>query len=72
MENLINITDKLVIKSLETKIFRLQNQVEFHLKNVEKFKTENFSLIAQNDRLLNEIDELKKLLKSLDVGITYG
>lgn len=72
MDNLINITDKLVIKNLETKIFRLEKQVDLHVKNIDKLKADNFGLIAQNDRLLQEIDELKKLLKSLDVRIVYG
>ena len=72
MSQVINITEKLVIKSLETKIFRLKNEVEFHLKNIEKYKEENFRMIAQNDRLKQENEELKKVLKSLDVGVSYG
>ncbi len=72
MEQVINITDKLVIKSLETKVFRLNREIDFHLKNIENYKTENFSLIAQNDRLKQENDELKKCLKALEVGVTYG
>ena len=72
MENVINITDKLVIKNLETKVFRLQNQIEVHLKHVDKLKADNFGLIAQNDRLLQEINELKKHLKALGINIAYG
>lgn len=72
MNNLINITDKLVIKSLETRIFRLNAQIDLQAKNLEKYQVENFSLVTKNDRLLQEIDALKTHLKSLDIGITYG
>lgn len=72
MENLINITDKLVIKSLETKIFRLNSENEFHLVRIEEYKKDNFRLMAQNDRLKAENEELKKHLKSFNVGVTYG
>ncbi len=72
MDNLINITDKLAIKSLETKIFRLQNEIDLHLKNIADYRTDNFKLIAQNGRLKEEVDELKKLLKAVNVDVTYG
>lgn len=72
MDNLVNITDKLQIKSLETKIFRLQNEIEIHLKNLETYRTDNFNMILENSRLKEENDELKKHLKALDVKVVYG
>ncbi len=72
MDNLINITDKLVIRSLQTKIFRLENEVDLHLRNITKLKTDSFSLELTNARLIQENEELKKHLKALDVGVAYG
>lgn len=72
MENVVNITDKLVIRTLETKIFRLQNEIDLHLKNISDYRTDNFKLISQNGRLKEEVDELKKLLKQVNVEVTYG
>ena len=72
MENVVNITDKLIIRNLESRISRMDHEINGLLKEIYALKTERFSEIAKNDRLKQEIDELKKLLKAVDVGITYG
>lgn len=71
MENIINITDKLVIKKLEYKISRLQNQIEKHLIDITECKMDSFNLVIQIDILKQENNELKKLLKALNVDIIY-
>lgn len=72
MENLINITDKLQIRNLENKVFRLQNEIEVHLKTINRLQTENFQLIAESCRHREENQELKKLLKELGAKVVYG
>lgn len=72
MDNTINITDKLVIKSLEMRVARLEAEIRLHLQNVANLRADSMSYAIQADRLKQENEELKKLLKSLDVGITYG
>lgn len=72
MKQVINITDKLTIRNLEGKILRFNMEIDVHLKTIEHLRTENFRVFAQNSRLKEEIEELKKLLKAVDIGVTYG
>ncbi len=72
MDNTIDINGILKAKALETRIFRLEGEIRIHLNNIQRLQGDNFGLIAQNDRLKQENDELKKILKTFDVGVIYG
>ncbi len=72
MNTVFNITDKLKIKSLEARLERMRFELDTHITNSFNVKSENFSLMLQIDRLKEENEELKKLLKSLEVDVVYG
>ena len=69
MNNVVNITEKLRIRGLENKISRIEYQYESLLTENHNIKTESFNLMSQNLRLIEEIDELKRLLKVAHVEI---
>ncbi len=71
MNTVINITDKLLIKQQEIKIAKLRFEVDTHISNAYNLRIENMSLQSQNDRLKDEIVELKKILSEVKVSIVY-
>lgn len=72
MENIVNITDKLEIRNLKYKISRLEGELDARINVASKLRDENTELFRQKTLLKEENEELKRLLKELQTGITYG
>lgn len=68
----INITDRIQLKTLKYKIDRLQAELLVYEKTITNLRNENQNLFSKNMLLQEENDELKRLLKEFKVDITYG
>jgi regulator of replication initiation timing len=69
MTELIDITDKLTIKSLKAQVARLDLENEKLTKVLVRLKEDYFCLNIENFRLKDTINELEKHLKSLGVDV---
>lgn len=72
MGDVINVTDRLIVRNLNSKIGRLKTEIDIHIKSIEKLRDENSSLYNKTLLLKEENDELKRLLKEFGIDITYG